>query len=271
MPSKTTIANMAMTKIGEALFTDVDADSGTPADLVNAVWDTLNEEILTMGPEVGWRFTKRRFHGIDAHSATITSISQNSTDIQVTTSAAHGLIVGAEVELLGDTGYDALYDVTAVDDDSPGFTFDVTATFVATGTGTAHWRSQEFNFRYARPTCIRINSVQVGGIEITDWIREGDWILTNMESDEIDVEYVAAFADLTATDYPPHFVDILWRKLAAHLSFHFTQNRAMAEQLLGEVLEVYLPRAIAMDSREKFVQETSTAWIDAGHTRQTLE
>jgi hypothetical protein len=232
---------MAMTRMGEALFTDVDTDGTNPADVFNAGWDIALAEMLNLGPEEGWRFAKRKYHGIDDHSATITSIAQNGTDITVTTSASHGLIVGDMVELDGDTGYDGTYDVNAIDDTSPGFTFDVTATFVATGTGTAHWRSEEFIYRYAKPTSTRITKVSVGGIELTDWVEEGDWILTNMESAEVDMDYVLAASAVTVTNLPPHFVDVMWRRMTVHLAYDLVQNRNGFRNLNGFTCQEPLP------------------------------
>ena len=60
-----------------------------------------------------------------------------SGDITIT--GTHALIVGDMVTLSGSTGYDGDYVVTAI---STTTTFDVTATFVATGTGTAKWTSE---------------------------------------------------------------------------------------------------------------------------------
>ena len=68
---------------------------------------------------------------VDAGEAgSITQIVQNGSDITI--SANNTMEVGDPVSLLGGTGYDDVYIVTAV----TATTFDVTAAFVADGTGT---------------------------------------------------------------------------------------------------------------------------------------
>ena len=53
MATKTQTANKTMINLGEAIFTDVDADGTTPADEFNALWDSTLEDTLTTGPEEG--------------------------------------------------------------------------------------------------------------------------------------------------------------------------------------------------------------------------
>jgi hypothetical protein len=181
----TAICNLALNRMGQP---SIDSISGTSVleEKCNLIYTQMLEELLVEGPELGWKFARKRYHGVDDDSTAITAIVQNGTDITVSASG-HALIVGDMVELDGDTGYDGTYDVKAISGTS---TFDVTATFVATGTGTAHWRSEEYSYRYAMPTTHRILSVQVGGLEITDWVREGVYLLTNQESSEVDIMYV---------------------------------------------------------------------------------
>ncbi len=265
MSTKVQIYNLALTRLGEALLT-TDSDDTNPADVLNAIYTPVLEDLLNQGPEEGWKFANRRSNGIDRESYTITSIAQNGTDITIT--ATHALIAGDSVVLSGDTGYDGSYDVTAI---STTTTFDVTATFVATGTGTAKWTSEDFAFRYARPTSTRITAVRVGGIEITDWIREGEFVLTNMEDGEVDIQYIQAASAVTVGNMPPHFVNVLWRKLAIHLTYNLVQNSSIQQQLITELEQIYLPRALGMDNREVFVKESSDSWNAAGRTTTLIE
>jgi len=67
---------------------------------------------------------------------TISSVADaGGGDIRVQTGAAHGLVVGQYVRLQGTTSYDGEYVITAVSDTTH---FDVTATYVATDTGTIY-------------------------------------------------------------------------------------------------------------------------------------
>lgn len=268
MASKTNIANMAMTRLGEKVFVDVDADGTNPADVVNAIWDVVLEQALYQGPEEGWKFARRRYHGIARESFAITAFaSASSTTTTVT--ATHTLLAGDQVEISGTTSYDGTYDVVSVTGTT---SFVITIAFVADdATGTAYWTSEELAYRYLIPTVTRITNVQVGGSEITDWVREGSYILTNMESAEVDMLYVLAPANVTVTNFPMHFVEVLWRRLAIHLTYDLVQNANIQQQLLTETEQIYLPRAIGMDNREQYVQESSSAWVDAGRRSSLIE
>ena len=263
MSSKTQIANKTMIDLGEALFSDVDTDGTNPANVFNAAWDIALPESLNHGPEEGWKFARRRFHCIQRDSATITAFaSASSTTTTVT--ATHTLLAGDRVTIDGTTSYDGDYQVVSV---STTVSFVITVAFVADdATGTAKWTSESFEYRYARPTSTRVTAVKVGGLELTDWVREGNFILTNQEDTEVDMNYIASVDDLTITNFPPHFVDVLWRRLSACLAYDLVQNRALATDKLTALEQIYLPRAIGMDNREQFVQEFSNSWVTAGHS-----
>ena len=102
-------------------------------------------------------------------------------------------------------------------------------------------------------------------------MRKGEWILTNQEDTEVDMDYIAAVASLTVTNFPPHFVVAFKQKLAADLAYDIVQNSALGDRLLAEYENIILPRAIGMDNREIYVQEKSNSWVAAGHTRQMIE
>ena len=252
-------------RLGQDRLNTVDQDDDTRRKL-DAIYDQVLEEVTAAGPEKGWKFARRTGHGIDDDSVSITSIANSSTSGDITVTATHTLVAGDMAELDGDTGYDETYDVNRVSGTS---TFDVTATFVATGTGTARWTSEDFAYRYLIPTSLRVVSVKVGGIELTDWIRKGSYILTNLESDEIDITYVQSVT--TTTLFPPHFTKVLWFALAIELAYSLLQSATAIERLRLEYDERILPKAIALDEREKYVQKSSSSWVDAGHIRFTTE
>lgn len=267
MASKTDIANLAMTRLGEDPFSDIDSDSGNPATLVNAIWTPVLEDTLCIGPENGWQFATRTYHSVDRDSITIASIAESDTSGDITITGTHALIVGDEV-LLDDTAYDDTYVVNAI---STTTTFDVTATFVATDTGTAYWTSEKYGYRFARPSCIKAVGVCVAGVELTDWIREGSYLLTNQESDEVDIHYILPAASLTVTNFPQHFNEVLWRKLAIQLAYKLVQKASFAPELITELEQITIPRSIGMDNKEKYAKESSNAWVAAGHTSSKIE
>ena len=253
--------------MGQSTIDSIDG-TDTLSVKVNAMFDQARDELLENGPENGWKFSRRTYHGIDDHSATVSSIAVlvAATTITVTTSASHGLVAGDKVELAGDTGYDDTYNVVSVVDAAETYTFVVPATFVATGTGTAHWRSERYAYRYAIPTSAAVLAVKVGGLELTDWTKDGAYILTNQESDEVDMDIVSALTTVV-TSWPAHFVRVFVLKLAIALHYSLTQD-LKAIQLLALELDLAMPKAIAMDERQKYVQEASMSWQEVGNTME---
>lgn len=220
-------------------------------------------EALEAGPEKGWKFARWRASSIDVDSTSITAFATATSTTTTVTSTAHGLVTNDLATITDTTNYDGDFVITKVDADS----FTIIKAFVADdATGTVSWTSQEYAYRYARPTSIAVTTVQSGGSELTDWIREGEWILTNQQATEVDMLYIRVLADLTITNFPPHFVDALWRRFTVHLAYDLVQNRALSEQLLTELETIYLPRDIAMDARVQFVEEFNNDWQRAGHT-----
>ena len=256
-----------MLKVGEAIFTDVDTDGTATADKVNAIWDLSLEDILDNGPEKGWKFANRTFHGIDRDEIAVTALAQ-ATSTTTTVTGTHALIAGDNVTLGTDLNLAGTYNVNSI---STTVSWVITATFTATDTGTAYWTSEEFAYRFARPTCTRVTSVKVGGVELRDWVRKGSWILTNQEDTEVDMDYILAHGDVTIANFPAHFVNALRLRLAADLAYDLVQNSALGERLLLEYEEIILPRAIGMDNREIYVQESSNSWVEAGHTKMTIQ
>ena len=265
--SKTSISNWAMLKVGEAIFTDVDTDGTATADKVNAIWDLSLEDILDGGPEKGWKFANRTFHGIDRDDITVTALAQASATT-TTVTGTHALIAGDRVTLGTDLNLAGTYDVNSI---STTVSWVITATFTATDTGTAYWTSEEFAYRFARPTCTRVTSVKVGGIELTDWTRKGSWILTNQEDTEVDMDYIQAHGSVTIANFPAHFVNAFRMKLAYDLAYDLVQNSALGDRLLQEYENIVLPRAIGKDNREIYAQESSDSWVAAGHTKMTIQ
>ncbi len=260
----TTICNLALLRMGQSVIDDI---SGTDTLSVkcNTIYPQARDELETEGPELGWKFCRRRYNGIDQDSTTITSIADSSTDGDITITGTHALVVGDMVQLSGDTGYDDTYDVTAI---STTTTFDVTATFAATGTGTANWRSEEYQYRYLIPTTpvvLSVRSVGVGGLDVTDWLEEGGYVLTNLEDEEVDMIIVQQIT--TTTKFPAWFTRALVLKIAIELHYNLTQD-LKAIQLLEFNLDKAIHKAIAMDERGKYVKESSQSWREVGNTME---
>lgn len=265
--TETVIANLALLRMGQSTIDSIDG-TDTLSVKVNTLYDQTRDELLTAGPELGWKFARRRYNGIDRDSTSITAFADYSGTVSGTTSvtsASHGLVTGDMVTIDGTTNYDDDYDIVVIDDD----TFYIEEDFVADdATGTAYWTSDEYSYRYAipsSPTVLRIVTANVGGVELTDWIQEGDYVLTNQESSEIDLLVVQQIT--TTTKFPPMFTRTLVLMLAIQLHYNLTQD-LRAIQLLEVDLDKTMPKAIAMDERSKYVQESSQSWQEVGNTME---
>lgn len=267
MSTQLQILNRALIRLGEDRLRSTTDDVDT-ARKIMAIYDSVLETVTAEGPLLGWKFARRR-NTISVDSTDITAFADYSgtaTGTVSCTSSGHGLSSGEQATIDGTTSYDGDYEVTVIDSD----TFYFTDTWVADdATGTVSWTSNEYECRFPCPDNLRIVSVNVGGVELTDWVREGAYILTNKEDEELDMLYVQSIT--TTSLFPPHFVKVFWMSLAIELAYDVIQSAKHAPSLMEELYSIVLPKAIAMDEREKYVKESSTSWVDIGHTTETIE
>jgi hypothetical protein len=260
--NKLAIYNLALTRLGANRLAAVDEDSDNRRKL-DAVYDQILEELTAQGPQQGWKFATTRT-AVDVEETTITAFADYSgtvTGAVSCTAAGHNLDDGERVNISGTTNYNDDYVITKIDDN----TFYFTETWVADdATGTARWTSLQYLYRYAVPTNLRLISVQVAGSELTDWVREDDYILTDQEDETVDMKYVVSVT--TTTRFPPYFTKVLYLTLALELAYSIIQSATFLERLVNEVEIIQLPRAIARDEKEKYVKEYSNSWQDAGNT-----
>ncbi len=262
--TKIKIWNLALLRLGEALLGATTDDTNT-ARVCDAIFDQVLEETLAAGPEFGWRFAARR-GSVDVNNTAITAVADYTSTVSGTvlvTAASHDLQSGDTVTITSTTSYNGNKVITVIDANS----FYFTDTFVATETGTVQWTSDEFTYRYVRPTSLRVTSVSAGAAELTDWLREGIYLFTSQEATTTIVKYVQSIT--TTSLFPSHFVKVLYMNMAAHLAYDLVQNRVFSEQLFLELETVHMPRAVALDAKELFVQEFNQDWQNAGHTGGT--
>jgi len=260
------IYNLALVRLGEDRLATIEDDS-EPRRKLDAIYDNILEQVTVAGPQKGWKFAKVELP-VSVDSASITFIHDYESEVSGTiliVSAAHGLITGDLAIISGTTNYDDEYQVTVVDADA----LYVTATFVAVGDYvgrtdvTISWTSADYAYRYAIPSASkRVVKASVLGIELTDWITRGEWVLTSLEDEKIWIEYVQSIT--TTTLFPAHFTKVLVLSLAVELSYNLIQSSIHSERLLIELQDIVLPKAIALDEQEKYVKESSDSWVDAG-------
>ena len=263
--TSTDVANLALTRMGQKVISDIDSTSDPLSVKCKLIYTQALEEMLTAGPLLGWKFASRRQRK-DRESMTITAFDDLVTGSTTTVTATHTLVAGDLVCIEGTTSYDGEYEVLTVTGTTE---FSITATFVADdATGTAKWTSDEYAYRFLIPTGFRVSSMQSGGIELTDWIREGVFALTNLADEDVDFRYVQSIT--TTTLFPPWFTKILILELAIQLTHTLTQDMKFVQQLEFD-RDRALSKAKAIYEREQHVQEFSASWQDAGHISDTPE
>lgn len=265
MASLLQIYNLGLLRLGEELLTADDEDTN-PADVCNAIYSLVLDETLAMSKEKGWLFANARTSNVGVDETSITSFEDYSGTVTGTVKAnatAHNLLTGDLATIKdGSIGaYDNDYTMTKIDANS----FYFTATWSATETATVSWTSKKLAYRFAYPSGNGVFAVSVGGLNLTDWIREGQYILTNQENENVDMEYIRLGTDLTVTNFPSHFVKVLYMNMAVHLAYDLVQSRTLSEDLKIEVENIVLPRAMGLDAREVYVQEEDNSWQETGH------
>ncbi len=255
---KLEIYNLTLTRLGQNRL-----DSGEENDnsrKLDAIYPQTLEEVTSQGPELGWKFATITI-AVDVDSTAITAFADYSSTVTGTvscTAADHGLVSGERASITVTTNYNNDYVITRIDDD----TFYFTETFVADdATGTVKWTSFDKLYRFPTPSNLRLVKVKVAGIELTDWIEQGEFLLTSLEDTTIDVMYVQSITD--TTKFPPYFTMVLKLSMARELAYSIIQSATFMEKLINELEIIELPRAIARDEKGQYVKEFSSSWVDA--------
>ncbi len=259
----TAIVNLSLTRMGEQTISSIDG-TDTVSVKSKLIYTQAQEELNAEGPLNGWKFATRRKR-LDRESFTITAFaSASSTTTTVT--ATHTLDMGDLVVIGDTTNYDGEYEVISV---STTVSFVITKTFTSDdATGTACWTSEDFAYRFSIPTSLRVESAKVGGIELSDWEREGTHIVTNQDDADVDFHYIQAIT--TTTLFPPYFTKVLVLDVAIGLVYALNQDLKAVQHLEFDREKAY-NKAIGLDEQEKYVREFSSSWVDVGNTRDTLE
>ncbi|KKN78795.1 hypothetical protein LCGC14_0345670 [marine sediment metagenome] len=264
MATKLGIYNLALSRLGQNRLAKINADVENRRKLDNVYDETLGQ-LLTSGPEKGWKFARKTGIGINRDSSSIAAFSDYSSIVAdttlVTTDTAHTLITGNDAEIDDTSNFDGDYLRVVVISPSQFYLTD-TAFSTNDATGTVFWISNNFRYRYRIPKdSLRVTSVNVGGIEITDWEEEEGFILTNMESITVYIDYIKLVTNTGL--FPFYFTKVLYLSLAVELSDNITKSVAKTERL-EEKLEKAMSKAEGLDEQKKYVREVSTSWVDAG-------
>lgn len=158
--------------------------------------------------------------------------------------------------------YDELRDETLAAGPESGWKFTIERKSVAVDS-TAPTFDYDYRYRIpANPHCLRVVWVGVGGLELTDWAREGNYIMTSLEDEEVDIIYVKRVD--SEADFPPWFIKVLYLNIAYHLTYKFKQRPNFVLQLKQE-LENETNKAMGVGALESYVEEFNNDWQEEGH------
>lgn len=264
MATKLGIYNLALSRIGQNRLAKINADVENRRKLDNIYDETLGQ-LLTSGPEKGWKFARKTGIGVSRDSSSIAAFSDYSSIVNdstlVTTTTNHTLTTGNDAEIADTSNFNGDYLRVVVVSQSQ-FYLTSTTFSINDATGTVFWISNNFRYRYKIPEeSLRVTNVKVGGIEVTDWIEEEGFILTNMESITIYMDYIKLVTNTGL--FPFYFTKVLYLSLAVELSDNITKSVAKTERL-EEKLEKAMSKAEGLDEQKQYVREVSTSWVDAG-------
>lgn len=250
---------MAMLMLGQKTFGDVDASSDPNAAKVTGIWTIVTDSILKKWK---WHCALVREALVPVDETTITAFADYSGTVSgavQVTAASHGLVTGDLANIDDTSNYDADEKVTKIDDDNVY----VIATWVADdATGTIRWTSEEYEYRYPVPTentCLRVVSVSVSGTELTDWKREGDYILTNLEDEEVDIQYIKR---ASVSEYSPNLCEAIAARIADVLALNITQSLKIRDDARRNYQDAILAAKQA-NEMEEYKEESSSSWLDA--------
>ncbi|GAF80601.1 unnamed protein product, partial [marine sediment metagenome] len=215
------------------------ANALTPTMVTNPVMGIFNHTTTTADDLVV--FDKERMNTFVDDAVTgmeISSIADNAPDITITTTATVTIQVEDVITLSGSTGYDGTYDVTAV----AGATFDVHATFVATGTGQAN---QE---KFLDATRDQLRFIHNGS---QDTLPVADDIVTGGTSGATGVveSTVVDFGDMTADT---GHGTIVFQKGSIAGTFQTGEQLATGAEIYGNAVGTVFNGAFTGDSTQFF-------------------
>jgi hypothetical protein len=132
---------------------------------------------------------------------------------------------------------------------------------------TADSASPEHGYDYqysvpSSPKCLRILKVEVSETELTDWVREGDKILTDGEDETIDITYIRQVTD--EAKFPNSFVKALAMSIAEYLAYNLIQSSTAAERVRLAHDDAILQARIQNELEDWKDEAGNTDWQDEG-------
>lgn len=115
-----------------------------------------------------------------------------------------------------------------------------------------------YTYRYLLPSSVvRVLEVSDGSAPLTDWEREGQYVVTNQAS-PIYVRSIDRVDD--PAGWPPGFTMAVATRLAATLATTISENRALQEELWARYRE-QLKRAGAVEGQQGRAGTTTNDWL----------
>lgn len=247
------VANSALVKLGARTITAL-TDNKPTAEACNERIDDCRKTVLRAHP---WNFAVDRR---ELTLAAVTNVVNNGSGLCRVTVATHGFSTGNKVSIsgvLGSTEANGTWTITVIDPN----TFDLVGsvfnnTYVSGGVaGLAP--AYGWTFKHALPTdSLRLLHVNNDSGE---WRREGDYILAN--EDSLEVQIIQDVTDYDEMD--PDFLEALAYYLAWEICYRVTQNQNLKAQMLEDYGAVVRRARFVESTEDSPKQIEAEDWLDA--------
>lgn len=254
------IYDLALTKLGITERLTLTTDSTVEAGAFNAVWSQVVNEVTELGE---WRGARKRITlERDYDSVEGASVAEPV----VIDATAHTFVDGDLVKITDVVGMVELNGNTymvanAGDDDFELYDENGTvaldgSAFTAYVSGGYIWRIP--NHDYAYMFKLPADCLKVLDCEVRDWVEEGDFLLTNQESDELEILYLRYMTDVTY--FSPLMVDTVATRLAVVAGPAIKADRQRIAQLDQEFAAL-LGMARGEDARRRSAPDQPSTLI----------
>ncbi len=138
-----------------------------------------------------------------------------------------------------------------------------------------------FLYKYQRPAdALKVFLVGIGSnsvsntttnvvisTELTDWVREGDFVLTSQEDTQVNMVYGTLETD--TAKFPVNFRKLLSLNIAKIIGHRLTADFGERDRIVEDI-RAQRVLAFAVDGDEQFVREENNDWQDAGHITEWI-
>lgn len=245
MATDVEICNLALTRVGHAVITEISASGNRASKLCAVHYEPIKKSLLREHP---WNFAVKRDVLVRDEILDITNITRANP--AVVTSAGHGFANGAVVYIAAVRGMNEINNRTYTVANTATNTFQLSGvdssayTAYASGGALYGYVATDYAYRFPLPTdCLKL--LVFNKDEYDEYRVEGRFIYTNEGTAQIEYIYDVTDEEL----FDSQFVDIFAQRIAAEIAYPLTENATTTEQA-WRIYQDKIRMARTMDARE---------------------